>query len=431
MSNKTILQQHNNDITANNTDLNNILATIRSLPTSGSGGITPEGTIEIVENGTHDVRTYANAYVDVPSAKEEQTKDITITANGVRSVTPDEDKVLSSVSITTNVPIPDGYLRPEGTLNITGDGNYDVTEYANVNVDTPALKEEQSKSITVTENGVKIVTPDSGKVLSSVSVTTNVPVPSGYIKPAGNLAITSNGDHNVTNYASASVNVPIPDGYIQPSGTIDISENGSYDVTQYSNVNVDVEGSGSGGSEEMELLIKRTITSYSSNSLTSVGNYACHSCTKLTTVDLPAATSLGTSAFNNCTALTSINIPLVTSITTQSFYGCHALTTLTMPSLRTIGAQGVRNCRTLARVDVGICTSIGALSFDSCPALGTLIIRTSSVCSLVNVSALTGTLIAGGTGYIYVPDNLVDSYKSATNWSTYSAQIKGLSELEV
>lgn len=175
---------------------------------------------------------------------------------------------------------------------------------------------------------------------------------------------------------------------------------------------------------KMESLINRTIVNYSSDTLTSVGNYAFHSCTSLTTVNLPQATSLGTSAFNNCTAMTSIEIPLVQSITTQTFYACHSLENLIMPSLKTIGAQGVRNCNKLTIVDVGVCTSIGALSFENCPKLNAVIIRTSSVCSLANVSAFTGTLIASGTGYIYVPDSLIDSYKSATNWSTYANQIR-------
>lgn len=45
-------------------------------------------------------------------------------------------------------------------------------------------------------------------------------------------------------------------------------------------------------------------------------------------------------------------------------------------------------------------------------------------------NAFTGTKIASGTGYVYVPDELVEEYKVATNWSTFANQIKPLSELE-
>ena len=32
--------------------------------------------------------------------------------------------------------------------------------------------------------------------------------------------------------------------------------------------------------------------------------------------------------------------------------------------------------------------------------------------------------VSSGTAFIYVPDNLVDSYKAAENWSKYANQIK-------
>lgn len=47
----------------------------------------------------------------------------------------------------------------------------------------------------------------------------------------------------------------------------------------------------------------------------------------------------------------------------------------------------------------------------------------------LNSNDLEGTTIKKGTGYVYVPDDMVDTYKSATNWSTYASQIKGMSEL--
>ena len=53
------------------------------------------------------------------------------------------------------------------------------------------------------------------------------------------------------------------------------------------------------------------------------------------------------------------------------------------------------------------------------------------VCAMTNKDANTfkGSAIASGTGYIYVPDALVESYQSATGWSSFKAQIKPLSEL--
>ena len=48
--------------------------------------------------------------------------------------------------------------------------------------------------------------------------------------------------------------------------------------------------------------------------------------------------------------------------------------------------------------------------------------------SLNELYAFYNTPIANGTGYIYVADTLVDSYKTAENWSVYASQIKPLSE---
>ena len=65
----------------------------------------------------------------------------------------------------------------------------------------------------------------------------------------------------------------------------------------------------------------------------------------------------------------------------------------------------------------------------SFPKIQTLVLRASNVCSLGSTKILENSLIATGEGYIYVPDNLVNLYKTATNWSTYANQIKPLSEL--
>ena len=66
--------------------------------------------------------------------------------------------------------------------------------------------------------------------------------------------------------------------------------------------------------------------------------------------------------------------------------------------------------------------------FRSCRALESLIIRSSTVSTLRATSALVGSKIAMGLGGIYVPTELVSSYKTATNWKAFAANIYPISE---
>lgn len=79
-------------------------------------------------------------------------------------------------------------------------------------------------------------------------------------------------------------------------------------------------------------------------------------------------------------------------------------------------------------VDLASCTNIAANGFQQCSSFAHLILRSDSVCALANTSAFTSTLIAKGTGYVYVPAALIETYKTATNWSTFAAQFRAIED---
>ena len=122
-------------------------------------------------------------------------------------------------------------------------------------------------------------------------------------------------------------------------------------------------------------------------------------------------TSIRAYAFYNCTQLNITKIPKATiTIGSYAFYGCSGLRELTIEGdITSIGTQCFRNCSNLAKIVMPNVTSVPTLN---------------------STNSIADTAIDKGVGYIYVPDDLLSGFQSATNWSTYSNRIKALSALE-
>lgn len=190
-------------------------------------------------------------------------------------------------------------------------------------------------------------------------------------------------------------------GGVTPTGTkqISITENGTTteDVTAYASAEITVNVSGGGGVDTLEARLTGQLTSYENNTITSL--YA--------------------QSFREYTPLTSLKCHNVTSIGNAALYGCTGLTSLAFPRLSQLAA--IQNCSNLLVLDLGLTAGSGNMgTLSGCAKLATLIIRSSVVPALGNITYFNNTPFASGKdgGTLYVPQALISSYQSANNWST-------------
>ena len=162
--------------------------------------------------------------------------------------------------------------------------------------------------------------------------------------------------------------------------------------------------------------------------VTSIGQNAFAYCSKLTSVTIPASvTTIGDHAFKGCEGLTSITIPAsVTSIGEYAFWKCAGLTSIAIPaSVTSIGASAFKECPDLTSIVIpASVTSIGNSAFESCSKL-------ASVTVFAPIAPTTCTL--GSAAFndctnlqIYVPSDLVDTFKKTTGWSAYRGKITAI-----
>ena len=163
--------------------------------------------------------------------------------------------------------------------------------------------------------------------------------------------------------------------------------------------------------------------------------YGCSSMA-LTKLELPQCTSIGNSAFNGCPLLSEITLQNVTTVGAQAFRGT-GISKIKLPSVKTMAAvanyDGIFSyCTNLVLVDLGgNCSSIGNESFGR--SVGTSGKNITLICRASTPPTLGGSIISKGLvkatiGEIYVPDESVEAYKTATNWSAYANKILPLSQ---
>ena len=201
-------------------------------------------------------------------------------------------------------------------------------------------------------------------------------------------------------------------------------------------------------------LISHTINEFNDDVLTTLCQNAFYNNYVLKKMYLPSVETLSTKSIYCCKRIKDIDLrglQRVSSGETNAIYSLRSLTEISIPNVLNLNAGSflydtpIRyvelpsySTNTIASpfspeygvssLDVCNINKIYSGQFKSDYNLSSLILRSAAVATLDNISAFTGTPIAAGYGYIYVPSNLVTSYKTATNWSTFADQIVSIDE---
>lgn len=195
---------------------------------------------------------------------------------------------------------------------------------------------------------------------------------------------------------------------ITPTGTkqITITANGTTteDVAQYANAEITVNvlsepvySSDKYGSSYTKHFVMPDRESANATAMQSLYEGSTH----METLVVGANYLMGNAIFKDCTSLKSAKIKSCAS--SEMFWNCSALKYCTV----------YNDCGTLNR-----------WAFDACRQLVAVILPDNALLPLGDTSAFTNSSCkVGGTGRIYVPANLVDSYKAATNWATFASNI--------
>ena len=175
--------------------------------------------------------------------------------------------------------------------------------------------------------------------------------------------------------------------------------------------------------------------------------YGCSSLTSISQLNASKVTDMSY-MFRNCTSLTSIHSLNTSSATDMSymFNNCNNLT-----SISPLDTYNVRDmscmfqyCYLLTKVDITYTDNFDSWdrTFWDCHSLIKFIIRNMGNAPAIQTNTFSNCYHFTGTvdstynpnglkdGRIYVPDSMVNTLKSATNWSKYADIIVPLSTLE-
>lgn len=178
------------------------------------------------------------------------------------------------------------------------------------------------------------------------------------------------------------------------------------------------------------------IGNYSFPECREIGSHAFQSCTKIKSIYLPKCQNISEYAFSNCTQLTALDLPMCTSIGTYCFHNAGFLETVNLPKLLTCGSSPFNNCVNLKEVRLGAgleesqtltLSGYGIIHVYPSQHLSLYLLSTKMI-QLASITTIYFNSASGTASLqIYVPSELLEAYKSATNWASLSSHFVAIS----
>ena len=156
---------------------------------------------------------------------------------------------------------------------------------------------------------------------------------------------------------------------------------------------------------------------------------AFRGCIYTPSYDFPMCEQVGAGAFRMNYRLQTVSLPICKTIGNAAFDMCSSIISIVLPSVLVLDSNAFSYCKGLKMISLPACNQIENFAFASCMNLLSVYLLGSSLCALGGSSVFWTTPISDYTtstsgvhGSIFVPASLYDSYKTATNWVTYSAR---------
>lgn len=200
----------------------------------------------------------------------------------------------------------------------------------------------------------------------------------------------------------------------------------------------------------IDSIINGTITEFHDDQLEIIGRSAFQYCVSLASIKLPNVKTIDDSGFADCTSLEAIDLPSVTQLKDGAFARCTNVRYVNVPALEK-AVTCFQRCEKVEKLVFPNLIDARGSIFDFCYALKivdlhkaenafvgqyvsslkAIIIRTPTVCAHPSGYMEGNVPFVNGTCFIYVPRDLVESYKVATNWSKYPNQFRALEDYTV